>query len=349
MGLAQIYTDARNNNVYRVKKMLDNKCWMIDNLAYPGEDPTKPGFNNDGSPSNNTYGDTHTLTFATACGSNNYNTAVIRNCPSGPTSWPNNNNTRQVTTNNFTGSNLTDRVGNTIQNTEASLNDSGFNIAPCNNSPTGSSPMTSECLAYIYNWCSAIGLDSGTNPTCDEVREDSTTADSNGSTAGTTTNTNMAGTGIVGKPGGIGGESKGNSNAANQAGITTTNGSICPAGWRLPVGRVGDATSGINTYNEFAILNGVMFTVGQNLDPDATTGSSRPDNWYPAGSFSSIGSGYFSYSTGLWGQSNYGVYWGSSLGSSMYAAGMVIYSGNIAPGTSNNSKNAGFAVRCVLN
>ena len=30
--------DARNNQVYRVKKMVDNKCWMVDNLKYT--DPT---------------------------------------------------------------------------------------------------------------------------------------------------------------------------------------------------------------------------------------------------------------------------------------------------------------------
>jgi len=28
--------DARNNQVYKVKKMVDNKCWMIDNLKYSG-------------------------------------------------------------------------------------------------------------------------------------------------------------------------------------------------------------------------------------------------------------------------------------------------------------------------
>jgi len=28
--------DTRNNQVYKVKKMVDNKCWMIDNLKYAG-------------------------------------------------------------------------------------------------------------------------------------------------------------------------------------------------------------------------------------------------------------------------------------------------------------------------
>lgn len=208
--------------------------------------------------------------------------------------------------------------------------------------------MQSECLSYLYSWCAAAGLDSSTNPTCAEVREDSTTADSNGSTAGGNVNTGMAGTGIIGKPGGKGGESKGNSNAANQQGVATSNGSICPAGWRLPVGRVGDATTGTNTYNEFAVLNGAMFTVGQNLDPDTTTGSNRPLNWYPAGSFSAVGSGNFYYNLGLNDQSNHGYYWGSSLYSASFAAFTYITSGFVTPGTNNLTKFNGMAIRCVL-
>ena len=30
-------TDSRNNQTYRIKKMQDNKCWMVDNLKYAGE------------------------------------------------------------------------------------------------------------------------------------------------------------------------------------------------------------------------------------------------------------------------------------------------------------------------
>ena len=30
-------TDERNNQTYRIKKMQDNKCWMVDNLKYAGE------------------------------------------------------------------------------------------------------------------------------------------------------------------------------------------------------------------------------------------------------------------------------------------------------------------------
>jgi len=346
MGLAQIWADHRNNAVYRIKKMIDNKCWMIDNLAYPGENPAKPGFNNDDSPSNNYYGDAQTLTFATACGGDNWDTAEVKNC-NGPTSWPNNSNTRQVTTNNFTGSNLTDRMGNNIQNTEGNLYSTG-NVAPCADSLTGSGNMSGVCISYLYNGCAAIGLDSSTNPTCNEVRSDSTVDDSNGSTSGGNVNTGMADTGIVGKPSGIGGESKGNSNAANQAGLATSNGSICPAGWRLPVGQVNNGDNAVNTNNEFAVLNGAMSSAGASLSPNTTGSNANTANFVSTGSFSVVGSGLFNLTNALLGQSYYAYLWSSSMYSSEVATAWI-YSTNVYPGTYNQAKVRGVAVRCVLN
>jgi len=339
MGLAQIYTDARNNAVYRVKKMLDNKCWMIDNLAYEGD-------------GNDFYGDTHVFAFSTACGTTTYNTSSTPTNCIGPTTWSPGNNTRRVTTNNFTGNHLMDRMGNPIQGTEGNLYDGGSNIAPCNSSPTGPGDMLSECLSYLYSWCVAIGLSSTTSPTCAEVREDSTASDSDGSTStAETPNTNMTGPGIVGKPGGIGGESKGNSNTANQVGISTTNGSICPAGWRLPVGRTGDgSTTGTDVYNEFAILSGAMYTVGLSLNPSTSGSSVYRENWWPSGSFLSVRSGFFYYSQGLNYQSNTGDYWSSSLYSQANAAyAQVGYATGVNPGSASHGKGAGSAVRCVLN
>jgi len=334
VGLTQIYTDTRNNANYRVKKMLDNKCWMIDNLAYRG-DP----LNED-----NTYGDTHSLDFHTACGTDYWNDSVVSTC-NGPTTWLSNNNTRRVTTNNFTGGDLNDRVGNNIQNTEANFYPSSTSVQ-CTDSATSSDSMRSVCISYLYNWCAVVGLDSTTNPTCNEVREDSTVDDSNGSTTGGNVNTGMADAGIVGKPGGIGGESKGNNQAANQAGVAATNGSICPAGWRLPVGRVGASD---NTYNEFAILNGAMFTLGQDLSPDNTNdGPTRAINWYPGGSFSATSSGYFNYAQGLFVQSRYSYYWSASLNSATSAQMMNLNTDNVSPGTPTASKSGGLAVRCVL-
>jgi uncharacterized protein (TIGR02145 family) len=39
-------TDTRNNQTYKVKKMQDNKCWIIDNLKYKGERGEVIEFNN---------------------------------------------------------------------------------------------------------------------------------------------------------------------------------------------------------------------------------------------------------------------------------------------------------------
>lgn len=37
VGQVVSLTDSRNKQTYRVKKMQDNKCWMVDNLKYAGE------------------------------------------------------------------------------------------------------------------------------------------------------------------------------------------------------------------------------------------------------------------------------------------------------------------------
>jgi len=341
MGLAQIWTDARNNAVYRVKKMLDNKCWMIDNLAYAGD-------------GNNFYGDTHVLNFSTACGTDNWDAAsgTVTNCGTF-TAWPANYTTRHITTNNVaTGiGTLPDRMGNPITNTTGSTNNSSPTF--CGSGATGSGIMLSECLTYFYSWCAAIGLDSGTNPTCNDVQADSTTSDSNGSYTGGSVNTGMAGTGIVGKPGGIGGESKGNAQAANQDGIATANGSICPAGWRLPVGRVGTSdTSTSNLYNEWNILSESLYSRTLFTNTDSTTintGTNWASNFYPTGSFSAISSGYFYTTTGLAYLSTAGYYWTSSANARSAASTTRFSAAAFDPGTNNNTKYNGMAVRCVLN
>jgi len=350
VGLAQIYTDARNNNIYRVKKMLDNKCWMIDNLAYGGD-------------GNNFYGDTHSLTKTTGCGSDSWDSDVTpysTNCeavsPWGPSLTTLTDN-HYFTTNNNNATHLPsppaptptpdtplpDRMGNIIPNAIGS-----FDITtptPCTNSLTGSGGMRSECLSYLYHWCTAVGLDNTTTPTCAAVSEASYGSGLVESASGGPR------LGIVGKPSGIGGESKGNNNAANQAGVATTNGTICPAGWRLPVGRTGDgSTTGTNDYNEFAILNGAMYTVGSDLTPDLTqTSNPHYSNWHPAGSFSGISSGRYNDFLGLSGMSNAGFYWSSSIASATQNTSLYFYSVSVSSGTYSTPRNMGFAVRCVLN
>jgi len=338
MGLAQIYTDARNNAVYRIKKMLDNKCWMIDNLAYEGG-------------GNDFYGDTHTMTPAAPCGSDNWNdtSGAITDCAAA-SDWTSSlttvTNNHFFTTNNNNAAPLLDRIGNTIPNTTASFYETP--LIKCTNGITGSgsnATMRSECLSYLYHWCTAVGLDNNTVPACSAVSHLSTNA--NDTPPNSTTN--IARTGVVGKPGGIGGESRGNSQAANQSGVnSTTAGTICPAGWRLPVGRIGADPSHDDTYNESAILNGAMYTIGASLAPDPTTVAPYQTNWYPIGSFSTISSGYFSTLNGLRVQSTNSTQWNSSLNSASRAANISVASGYVNPGTDGSTKYSGMAVRCVL-
>lgn len=62
-------TDERNNQSYRIRKMPDNKCWMIDNLKYAGES------NTDLANSDGTYG----IIFNNSAGA--YNTQNGQNTP----------------------------------------------------------------------------------------------------------------------------------------------------------------------------------------------------------------------------------------------------------------------------
>ena len=292
MGKAEQWTDARDNKQYRIKKMLDNKCWMIDNLAYSGG-------------GTDTYNDVQTLTFADATGSSPWNSTT------GTT-------TRYVTTNNFTGSDLLDRNGNNIENTTAFL----ANDTQCTNSITGIPPMDSECLSYLYNWCAAIGLDSSTTPTC-----------AGASDAGS--GTGYSTTGVIGAPSGQGGESKGSGGT-----------SICPANWRIPVGRIGSSD---DSMNEWAILNGSMHNNAYTSTPDIGTGSGYYQNWQPAGSFSSISASYFAPDGGLMNQSTQAVYWSSSSQSSGVTPFMLLVNVFIDPSTGYLfGRYGGLGVRCAL-
>jgi hypothetical protein len=59
-------TDERNNQTYKVKKMQDGKCWIIDNLKYRGETESSPS------------GD---ITLNNTSGQENGNTSKVYNNP----------------------------------------------------------------------------------------------------------------------------------------------------------------------------------------------------------------------------------------------------------------------------
>jgi hypothetical protein len=310
----KVLTDARDSKLYRVKKMPDNKCWMVDNLAYIGG-------------GTNTYGDT------VPTGTSGAGVLVAGN---GTTSSRSSNWTTSTgTTTRFYTNNSTDYVsGGTACKTDAA---------------TGTGTMTSACGNQIlYNWCAAIGLDSSTTPTC------SAATNTGYGTGYTETTSGGPKAGIIGKSGGLGGESKGNSSAGNPAGVnSTTSGSICPAGWRLPAARVGSSnTPTSNVYNDWNILNESFYTGTPFTNTTSTTintGSTRYGYWQPAGTlpsggagtsaaFGAVSSGFFDPASGLVGQSGVTRWFTSSLYSSSGAAYTYVDSSSVGTGSAYKTK-----------
>jgi uncharacterized protein (TIGR02145 family) len=117
----------------------------------------------------------------------------------------------------------------------------------------------------------------------------------------------------------------GQANACNSTSTSgfDTNTSICPAGWRLPTGNGG----------EFQALNNAV-----------NGGSTSNDSGLRSG-FLAVYSG--GYNSGLIDQGSYGYVWSSTVNSSTNAYNLNFNAGNVNPGTNNNNKNNGFAVRCV--
>ncbi|MCL2094833.1 hypothetical protein FWH13_01830 [Candidatus Saccharibacteria bacterium] len=292
--------DARDGKEYRVRKMPDNKCWMMDNLAYTGD-------------GNNTFGDVVPSNSAGVGGLREVTVNTDWNNPSGANNstrrWANNSNLAGTTT--------------TCSPTTAS----------------GTGVMTSICGDQIlYNWCAALGLDTGTTPTCAGV--------SNTTAAGA--GTGMSSTGTVGATGGVGGESLGSGGT-----------SICPTGWRIPRGR--DNSSGTNdANNEWAILNG-SFNAGAPAAANVTTGAGFMGYWQPAGTsvgttgiqlgggaFGTVSAGNVSTTGNLGSQSTSANWWTSSLNSATNAYRTYVNSTSVNPGTNGNNKAFGFSVRCVF-
>ena len=123
--------------------------------------------------------------------------------------------------------------------------------------------------------------------------------------------------------------------------------SICPTGWRLPSATSDDTSptaSGTSLVTaDFPVLNASM-NAGS-----LTSGSDNPSyytGWQFDGDWSGVfsGSWYSSFS----GLDHSGDYWSSTASSSTVVWGLGILSNtSVYPGSGNNDKNVGSAVRCV--
>ena len=282
--------DARDGQDYQVRKMPDNKCWMTDNLAYVGG-------------GTNTYGDV-VATNGTGVGG-----IVQQTTTAGwaDTTLTATNNRRQI-----------------MLNTQAGL---GGTMNCSTSAATGTGVMESTCGGQImYNFCAALGLDSGTTPSCATV-------------SNTTTGAGMAATGIIGATGGQGGESLGSGGS-----------SICPAGWRIPVGLVGSAPGALpNDWNALNVAIG-----GANITTAASDTGPGQGFWQPSGTTSSFPAMFGAVSAGtvntagnLANQSTFAYWWSSSLSSATIGSIAFVRSTGVYPGTDLNVKASGFSVRCV--
>ena len=138
----------------------------------------------------------------------------------------------------------------------------------------------------------------------------------------------------------------------NNTSVTTT--SICPTGWRLPIG--GQST--VNTTGDFYVLtktlmggtepntnntNGYGYYQGivDNVDLGAT--ASKVLRAYPT---NVVYSGYFNGSSAS-NRGSYGGYWSSSVRSNNFAYYLYLNSSKVHPGTNNGGKRFGFSVRCI--
>ena len=80
VGQVVSLTDSRNNQTYRVKKMQDNKCWMIDNMKYLGEGITISNVDGaQGITYNNTSGNRNTVNGSSSQSTSNSDKAFYNN------------------------------------------------------------------------------------------------------------------------------------------------------------------------------------------------------------------------------------------------------------------------------
>lgn len=269
VGEVEVLADIRDSQNYQVRKMEDNRCWMIDNLK---------------------------LELTNGMVLDPADTAV----PSATTVWFTGDGTSSGTpltgmTGNFTNSGVfltVDGSANTGSNQDAWRQIDPAIQAWCANStnwPTGS---LTGC-GYFYNFYTA--------------------------TAGTVPWTQ--GTNYV-----------------------ASTGSICPAGWRLPVSNANAAL------NDFAVLNGFMN--GDGAASVANSGS-YVNNWLATGPWRGIMGGLYNTSGVLANQGDATMGWSASVatGTTTYALqtlqlipGMTM----LFPATQTVGRSIGIPLRCVL-
>ncbi len=116
--------------------------------------------------------------------------------------------------------------------------------------------------------------------------------------------------------------------------------SICPAGWKLPTGRVG---------GDFSQLD---IAFGGNGNQQTGTLAHLATGWYYGGAFKGVFSGWWYSSLSY--QGSFGRWWSSSAFHALDAETALsteVYTGGVSPSADNSGANrfTGLGVRCLLN
>lgn len=128
---------------------------------------------------------------------------------------------------------------------------------------------------------------------------------------------------------------------SGDTGSDAANTSLCPSGWRLPLG------ANRNTTNlSFSKLDKDMGGTGTNQSAEAGTTQSKIWRSFPNNFLYSGGAMHGSISYRGKGS---GLYWASSTSTNTYTYNLNFDGSNVRPGTTHDYKFYGFTVRCISN
>ena len=130
-----------------------------------------------------------------------------------------------------------------------------------------------------------------------------------------------------------------NGAANTDTGSDAANTSICPKGWRLPLG-----ASRTGTNLSFSKLDYQMGGTGNSQSSTAGTTQSKiwrsfPNNFLYSG---------YAYGSNILNRGSNGYYWSSSAYNAYNAYSLYLNSSSLSPGTNSDNKLFGFTVRCVV-
>ena len=118
--------------------------------------------------------------------------------------------------------------------------------------------------------------------------------------------------------------------------------SICPTGWRLPIG---DQSTADKSFGKLSVSLGGPAN-GATADSSSTPTGAETSKLFRNYPNNFLYSGRFSYSS-VSSRGAYGYYWSSTARSNTGGSYLYLHSSTVYPGTNNDAKFIGASVRCV--